>query len=145
MLTRKSSVSRISLPPIRCTFERILKPNTQGMLSTIISTTLISMAFLRSIPKLSIKDPTIFSKTAVTVEKLAKVIKRKNSVPQILPPLMSANTLGSVIKIKDGPSSGLILKLKQAGKIMSPDISATKVSSALIRSDSPIKVWFFDM
>ena len=47
-----------------------------------------------------------FSNTAMTVEKLAKVINRKNSVPHRRPPAMFANTFGSVMKMRDGPWSG---------------------------------------
>ena len=37
--------------------------------------------------RLSFSIPTRFSKTAVTVEKLANTIKTKKRVPQILPPI----------------------------------------------------------
>ena len=40
------------------------------------------------------------------VEKLAKVIKIKKSVPQILPPGISKKIRGSVTNISDGPSDG---------------------------------------
>ena len=44
-----------------------------------------------------------FSNTAVTVEKLANVMKIKNRVPQSLPPAIFRNTCGSVTKIREGP------------------------------------------
>ena len=56
--------------------------------------------------KLSMHEDTRFSNTAVTVEKLAKVMNRKNRSPHILPPVMLINTHGSVTKISDGPSAG---------------------------------------
>lgn len=51
----------------------------------------------------------IFSKTAITVDKDANVINRKNNVPHNLPPAMALNTFGSVIKIRLGPLSGYTL------------------------------------
>ena len=45
--------------------------------------------------------------SAMMVEKLAKVINTKNSVPHRRPPVILANTLGRVIKISLGPASGL--------------------------------------
>lgn len=50
-----------------------------------------------------------FSKTAVTVEKLANVMKTKKSVPQSWPKDMFWNMRGSVMKMSDGPSSGCTL------------------------------------
>ena len=47
-----------------------------------------------------------FSNTAITVEKLANVINRKKSVPQIRPPVIFTKTFGSVTKIRAGPWSG---------------------------------------
>ena len=43
------------------------------------------------------------------VEKDAKNINKKNRLPQILPPAMELKMLGRVIKIRDGPLSGLTL------------------------------------
>jgi len=81
-----------------------------------------------------------FSNTAMTVEKLANVINRKNSVPQMRPPSMLINTLGSVIKMRLGPASGEMPKEKQAGKMISPAQMATKVSSTQMRTASPVRV-----
>ena len=53
---------------------------------------------LRLQPQLSHALAIRFSKTAVTVEKLANVIKRKKSRPHTRPPGMSRKILGSVIK-----------------------------------------------
>ena len=58
-------------------------------------------------PKLSIKKAMIFSKTAITVLRAAKDMKTKKSVPHSLPPFMFTNTLGRVMKIRDGPARHL--------------------------------------
>ncbi len=50
---------------------------------------------------------------------------------------MFVKTLGSVMKIKLGPASGEMPKEKQAGKMISPAQTATKVSSTQIRAASP--------
>ena len=82
----------------------------------------------------------IFSKTASTVEKLAKIMNRKNSAPQKRPPAMLTNTCGRVTNISDGPCSGDTPNEKQAGKMIVPAMSATKVSSAQMRAASPVSV-----
>ena len=60
-------------------------------------------AFFLSQPKLSMEQAIRFSKTAVTVEKLANVMKRKKRVPQSRPPAMFRKTVGRVMKIRAGP------------------------------------------
>ena len=45
----------------------------------------------------------MFSNTASTVEKLAKIMNRKNSAPQTRPPAILTKTFGRVWKISDGP------------------------------------------
>ena len=45
----------------------------------------------------------MFSNTASTVEKLAKIINRKNNAPQTRPPAILTKTFGRVWKISDGP------------------------------------------
>ena len=72
-----------------------------------MNTQLIRTAFFRDQPKLSMQEESRFSNTAMTVEKLAKVMNRKNSVPHSRPPFILTNTLGRVMKISDGPESGL--------------------------------------
>ena len=57
-------------------------------------------------PKLSMHPAIRFSNTAMTVEKLAKVINRKNNVPHRRPPAIFTKTFGNVTKISDGPASG---------------------------------------
>ena len=71
------------------------------------------------------------------VESAAKDINRKNKLPQILPPAIFANTVGRVTKIKLGPESGVIPYVKQAGKIISPEETATNVSRQAIFTLSP--------
>ena len=87
----------------------------------------------------------IFSNTAITVDIAAKNIKRKNSVPKIRLPGILLNTLGSVIKSSSGPLPGSIPKEKQAGKMMSPADSATKVSKRMTQTASPVRRFFFSM
>ena len=79
------------------------------------------------------------------MENAANVIKIKNSVPQIRPPAILLNTLGSVIKISCGPISGLMSKAKQLGKIIRPETNATKVSRMAIFTDSPRRVRFLSI
>ena len=86
------------------------------------------------------QDAIRFSNTAMTVEKLANVMNRKNSMPQMRPPIMLMNTLGSVMKIRLGPASGEMPNEKHAGKMMSPAQMATKVSSTQMRTASPVRV-----
>ena len=101
--------------------------------------------FLRLILNISMQNEIIFSNTAMIVEKQANVIKRKNSVPQILPPAIFTNTFGKVMNMSAGPWSGSTPYEKHAGKIISPAIIATKVSSAQIFTDSPGRVSSFDI
>ena len=61
-------------------------------------------AFLRVQPVKSVAKEMMFWNTALMVEKAAKDMNRKNSVPQILPPAIWLNTLGKVMKIRDGPA-----------------------------------------
>ena len=63
----------------------------------------IRAAFFLLQPSVSIQEDIMFSNTAITVENEANVINRKKSEPQILPPDMFTNTLGSVTKISPGP------------------------------------------
>lgn len=97
-------------------------------------------AFFRLQPKLSMHPASRFSNTAITVEKLAKDMKRKKRAPHSRPPAMPRNTLGNVTKMREGPASGVTPKEKQAGKMMSPAIRATKVSSTQMRTASLVRV-----
>ena len=144
LLTIKSSIPRIFMPK-RLNPERRLNPNIHGRLSTNIKTPLKTVARFRDHPKLSMQLEIRFSNTAVMVEKLAKLINKKNKAPQILPNGILMKILGSATKISDGPSCGATSKLKHAGNIIRPLIKATKVSSAVMRMDSLIKVLSFDI
>ena len=107
--TRKSRESRIPFPPSIVVPLRILFSRAQGRERRRRSTKFTPTLFFLSQPKLSMKDATIFSNTAITVLRDAKDMKAKNRVPQTLPPFMLMNTLGRVIKIRDGPLSGAML------------------------------------
>ena len=95
---------------------------------------------LRLQPKLSIPAAIRFSNTAITVEKLANVMNRKNSVPHILPPAIWINTCGSVMKMSAGPAVVSTPYEKHAGKMIRPETIATNVSSTQIRIASPPSV-----
>ena len=113
-----------------------LKPSTQGIEAISMKMQFAHTAFLRSQPQLSMQKARMFSNTAMTVEKLANVMNRKNSVPHRRPPSIEMNTRGSVMKISAGPAPASTPKLKQAGKMIRPETSATNVSSATMRTDS---------
>ena len=130
LLTRKSSKSRIvDSPPNGWSDDNILNPNTQGNDNTDIIIILISTAFFLVILNFSTQQVSIFSNNAITVENAAKVINRKNKLPQILPPFIEVNTLGNVMNIRLGPLSGSTLKAKHDGNMISPAIIATNVSA----------------
>ena len=74
------------------------------MLAIRMMMQLMSDALFRLIWNISIQNEMMFSNTAITVEKLANVMNRKNSVPQILPPAIFTNTFGSVTNISFGPA-----------------------------------------
>ena len=79
----------------------------------------------------------IFSKTAITVDSAANDINRKKRLPQSLPSGMWLKIFGSVMKIRLGPEVWSTLNVKHAGKIISPEVIATKVSRSAIFMDSP--------
>ena len=60
-------------------FAQRLKPRAQGRLRVNTTMPLTRADCLRSQPKRSIPKDMRFSNTAITVEKLAKVMKRKKS------------------------------------------------------------------
>ena len=81
----------------------------------------------------------MFSNTAMTVERAAKLMKMKNSVPHSWPPAMTLKMLGRVTKTRPGPEPGSTPKAKQAGKMIRPAIRATKVSRPMIHMASPVR------
>ena len=84
----------------------MLNPKIHGRHAKNIIIPLIIDAFVLLMPNVSVRKATRFSNTAITVEKLANVINRKKSVPQIRPPVIFTKTFGSVTKIRAGPWSG---------------------------------------
>ena len=87
---------------------RRLNPSTHGILPIITTGIFNRIVLILDHPKESVKVEMIDSNTAVTVEKLAKVINTKNSAPHTLPPGILIKTCGNVTKIRDGPESGAI-------------------------------------
>ena len=67
---------------------------------------LMRQDFLRSQPKQSQQMTRMFSNTAMTVVKLAKVMNTKNRLPHSRPPGILTNTSVRVMKISEGPWSG---------------------------------------
>ena len=65
-------------------------------------------------------------------------MKRKNNAPQNCPHGIALKTLGKVTKRRLGPLSGFTPKLKQAGKMIKPEIRATAVSKIVINTASPV-------
>ena len=100
---------------------------------------LIREDFFRVQFHLSMPKVMMFSNTAMTVDRAAKVRNTKNRAPQSRPMGISLKILGSVTKIRLGPESGATPKEKQAGKMMNPAISATRVSRMPTRTASPVR------
>lgn len=73
-------------------------PKDTGNAAQEMMIKLTSTAFLRFQPKLSMEQAIRFSKTAVTVEKLAKVMKTKNKAPHNCPRGIFTKMFGRVIK-----------------------------------------------
>ena len=96
-------------------------------------------ALLRLQPHFSMEKHRMFSNTAMTVVRAAKDMNTKNRAPHSCPMGISLNTLGRVMKIRLGPESGATSKAKQAGKMMSPAVSATQVSRVATRTASPAR------
>ena len=88
-------------------------------------------------PNKSLLKANRFSNTAIIVVSAAKDMNRKNRPPQILPPAIPANMLGSVTNIRFGPESGCIPKEKHAGITIRPAVRATNVSSEVTLTASP--------
>ncbi len=90
-------------------------------------------------PVSSLTQARIFSQTAITVENAANVMNRKNMVPQIRPPSMELNTAAIVLNRSAGPSLTSRPSEVQAGKMIIPDMIATKVSRTMTFTDSPMR------
>ena len=102
--------------PSGCTLLHRLKPRMQGILSSRMPIRLTATAFLRLQPQRSMPKVMIFSNTAMTVDRAAKVRNTKNRVPHRRPSAISLKMLGRVTKIRLGPESGRTPKEKQAGE-----------------------------
>ena len=89
-----------------CTSAHTLNPKTHGIDKTMMSAALMATAARLDVPHWSMQNATMFSKTPMTVESAAKLMKMKNSVPQSWPPHIWSNTLGSVTNTRLGPESG---------------------------------------
>ena len=131
--------------PMIVTSLKILNPSMHGKDNTRIRMQFMMQAFLLDKWNESMQLERMFSNTAITVEKLAKVMKRKNRLPHRMPPFILTKTLGKVMNIRLGPEFTSMPKEKQAGKIMIPDIIATKVSRKQILKPSLVRVESFDM
>ena len=79
----------------------------------------------------------MFSNTAMTVEKLAKVMNRKNSVPHRRPPAMFVKTLGKRDKNQARACIGRDAEGEAGREDDKPAQTATKVSSTQMRAASP--------
>ena len=117
-----------------------LKPSAHGSDSAMTNTMFTSTDFFLVQFQRSIPNDTIFSNTAIIVDKAANVMNMKNRIPHTRPPGMALKIFGRVTNTKPGPLPGFTPKEKQAGKIIRPEISATSVSSVVILTVSPIKL-----
>ena len=116
-----------------------LYPRAQGSDRTKTVSPTVSAAFLLEKWNSSISSATRFSNTAITVVIAARVMKRKKRNPQHLPPPISEKMFGRLRKISPGPEPGLIPKEKQIGKIISPAVRATNVSSTMMNTLSLLR------
>ena len=138
LLTRKSSRSRIAPPnTLSQSQDHTLYPSTHGRDRRMMAMAFTRLDFFRLQPVSSIPQEIIFSNTARMVEKAANDIKMKNRLPHSLPSGMWLKIFGSVMKIRLGPEVWSTLNVKHAGKIISPEVIATKVSRSAIFMDSP--------
>ena len=96
-----------------------------------------TLAFFLLQPVMSLVQEIRFSKIASTVENAANVINTKNRLPHSLPSGRWLKMFGSVINISFGPELTSTPYEKHAGNIISPEHSATKVSSTATFMDSP--------
>ena len=81
----------------------------------------------------------IFSHTPRTVDIAANTMNRKNKEPQMRPPDMLLKTAAIVSNRRLGPAFTSRLKVKHAGKIITPARKATSVSSVITWIASPIR------
>ncbi len=141
----KSSMDWMSPMPGTVTPASTLKPRAQGRLSTVTRMAVRLTASRRERSHFSMVKVMRFSNTAMMVDRAAKLINTKNSVPHSCPSGIWLNTLGKVTNTSDGPWSGATAKAKQAGKIMRPARMATSVSSPQMRRASPVSEFCLPM
>ena len=116
-----------------------LNPKIQGRERIRIAARFTRVDFFLVQPNRSMPKQMIFSNTAMTVDRAAKLMNRKKSAPKIRPPAIWLKMLGRVTNTSPGPSPGFTSKAKQAGKMTRPDSRATVVSRQQIRTDSPVR------
>ena len=110
------------------------------MTIALMSEDFLTDTFVRSELK-----PIIFWKIAITVERAAKDMNKKNNAPHICPKNMWLNIFGNVTNISFGPCDGSTPNAKHAGKIMKPAMIATSVSSPSTCSASPVSACFLSI
>ena len=88
---------------------RTLKPSTQGIERTKMPIPQIMHVLILLRPVISCTQDIMFWNTAKIVDIAAKVINRKNRLPQSEPSGIFINTLGRVTNIRFGPASTSIL------------------------------------
>ena len=142
----KSSKSIIFVPaPNGVMFCNTLNPNIHGSDNTIMTIALMSEDFLTDTFVRSELKPIIFWKIAITVERAAKDMNKKNNAPHNCPKNMWLNIFGNVTNISFGPCDGSTPNAKHAGKIMKPAMIATSVSSPSTCSASPVSACFLSI
>ena len=94
-------------------------------------------AFFLLSPHKSIVFAIIHSNTASTVDSAANDINTKKRLPHSLPRGILLKMFGRVINNSFGPLVTSTPYAEQAGKIISPDATATNVSSSATFTDSP--------
>ena len=87
-------------------FCNTLNPNIHGSDNTIMTIALMSEDFLTDTFVRSELKPIIFWKIAITVERAAKDMNKKNNAPHICPKNMWLNIFGNVTNISFGPCDG---------------------------------------
>ena len=142
----KSSKSIIFVPvPNGVMFCNTLNPNIHGSDNTIMTIALMSEDFLTDTFVKSELKPIIFWKIAITVERAAKDMNKKNNATHNCPKNMWLNIFGNVTNISFGPCDGSTPNAKHAGKIMKPAMIATSVSSPSTCNASPVSARFLSI
>ena len=138
LLTRKSSRSRIAPPnTLSQSQDHTLYPSTHGRDRRMMAMAFTRLDFFRLQPVSSIPQEIIFS-TTFRLEDCGEACSSSLCHLQLsLPSWLYLKIFGSVMKIRLGPEVWSTLNVKHAGKIISPEVIATKVSRSAIFMDSP--------